>query len=156
MSKETGDIKILQENLSSIRKIAGWTTQDLGEKIGVTKQTVSNLENQKTEMTLTQYIAIRTVLDYEAENNKTNEILPQALQLLLDNTEEKVSEEDYQKMRQAVATLAAACAGGASIAGLVPFSNGIYMACMGATIGTPKKNSKNRLDTKPWLKKILD
>ena len=70
MALESNDIKKLQVNLSSIRKIAGWTAQDLGKKIGVTKQTISNLENQKTEMTVTQYIAIRTVLDYEIENNK--------------------------------------------------------------------------------------
>lgn len=53
MALERNDIKKLQVNLSSIRKIAGWTAQDLGKKIGVTKQTISNLGNQKTEMTLT-------------------------------------------------------------------------------------------------------
>ena len=46
-------IKRLQQNLLAIRKFAGWTTENLGEQIGVTKQTISNLENGKTEMTLT-------------------------------------------------------------------------------------------------------
>lgn len=55
------------EPLSSIRKIAGWTAATLGDKIGVTKQTISNLENQKSPMTFTQYIAIRAVLDAEVE-----------------------------------------------------------------------------------------
>jgi len=54
-------IKRLQQNLSSIRKIAGWTAEVLGEKIGVTKQTISNLENRKSAMNFTQYIAIRSV-----------------------------------------------------------------------------------------------
>ena len=60
-------INRLQENLSSIRKIAGWTAEVLGNKIGVTKQTISNLENNKTPMNFTQYIAIRSVLDAEIE-----------------------------------------------------------------------------------------
>ena len=65
-------INRLQENLSSIRKIAGWTAEVLGNKIGVTKQTISNLENNKTPMNFTQYIAIRSVLDAEIEQNKEN------------------------------------------------------------------------------------
>ena len=47
-------ISFLQDNLSSVRKIAGWTTEEFGDKIGVTKQTISNLENKKTAMTRTQ------------------------------------------------------------------------------------------------------
>lgn len=69
-------INRLQQNLSSIRKIAGWSAETLGNKIGVTKQTISNLENKKTPMTFTQYIAIRAVLDAEIETNKDNEALP--------------------------------------------------------------------------------
>ena len=38
-------INRLQKNLSSIRKIAGWTAEVLGNKIGVTKQTISNLDS---------------------------------------------------------------------------------------------------------------
>ena len=68
-------INRLQENLSSIRKIAGWTAEVLGNKIGVTKQTISNLENKKTPMNFTQYIAIRSVLDAEIEQNKENKVL---------------------------------------------------------------------------------
>ena len=65
-------INRLQKNLSSIRKIAGWTAEVLGNKIGVTKQTISNLENKKTPMNFTQYIAIRSGLDAEIEQNKEN------------------------------------------------------------------------------------
>ena len=71
--KKQKQIKLLQQNLCSIRKIAGWTTQQLGEKIGLTKQTISNLENNKTPMTLTQYIAIRAVLDFEMQTNPNKE-----------------------------------------------------------------------------------
>ena len=62
MNNNPPQIQYLQENLQSIRKIAKWTAEDLGKKIGVTKQTISNLENNRTRMNLTQYIAILTVL----------------------------------------------------------------------------------------------
>lgn len=78
-------INRLQKNLSSIRKIAGWTAEVLGNKIGVTKQTISNLENKKTPMNFTQYIAIRSVLDAEIEQNKENKVLPQVIAILLDS-----------------------------------------------------------------------
>ena len=61
------DITKLQNNLLLIRNAGGWTAEVFGDMIGVTKQTISNLENKKTEMTKTQYIAIRAVLDYEME-----------------------------------------------------------------------------------------
>ena len=78
-------ISLLQDNLSSVRKIAGWTTEELGDKIGVTKQTISNLENKKTKMTRTQYIAIGTVLKYEVSSNKNAEVLAYVIGILLDS-----------------------------------------------------------------------
>lgn len=76
------------KNLSAVRKIAGWTSEQLGEKIGVTKQTISNLENEKTKMTLTQYIAIRSIIDYEIQTNKENSVLPQVVEVLLNHYDE--------------------------------------------------------------------
>ena len=62
------DVEKLQNNLLLIRKAGGWSAEEFGDMIGVTKQTISNLENKKTKMTKTQYIAIRAVLDYEIAN----------------------------------------------------------------------------------------
>jgi transcriptional regulator with XRE-family HTH domain len=91
--KRDKQIKRLQQNLLSIRKIAGWTAQQLGDKIGVTKQTISNLENGKTDMNFAQYIAIRAILDYEIETNKENDILPKVITILLDKSDE-INDED--------------------------------------------------------------
>jgi DNA-binding XRE family transcriptional regulator len=90
-------IRMLQQNLASIRRIAGWTAEVLGSKIGVTKQTISNLGNQKSAMNFTQYIAIRSVIDAEIENNKENEVLPKVMVLLLDS-EDQIDEYDYSKV----------------------------------------------------------
>ena len=56
-------IEKLQKNLQAIRQAGGWTAEEFGNMIGVTKQTVRNLENHVTDMTKTQYIATRTVLE---------------------------------------------------------------------------------------------
>ncbi|WP_313970673.1 transcriptional regulator [uncultured Streptococcus sp.] len=64
---------ILQNNLKAIRLILNWTSLDLGNLIGVTKQTISNLENQNNRLTKLHYIALRTVIDFEIENLKTTD-----------------------------------------------------------------------------------
>ena len=150
MALETFDIKKLQQNLSSIRKIAGWTAQDLGNKIGVTKQTISNLENQKTEMTLTQYIAIRTVLDYEIDNNKSNEVLPQVVHILLDVPDNEISDEEHKRINQAVTTLAAASVGGIGLASLVSVSAGLLGGIAGLTL------TNTAVGAALWMKKLME
>lgn len=66
MKEYTGsEVERLQDNLALIRKAGGWSAEEFGDMIGVTKQTISNLENKKTPLSKTQYIAIRAVLDYE-------------------------------------------------------------------------------------------
>ena len=104
-------IQLLQQNLSSIRKIAGWTAEQLGERIGVTKQTISNLENSKVPMSLTHYIAIRSVLDYEIETNRENVVLPQVISILVDKGAD-LEEDSYTEIRETVNTVAASASNG--------------------------------------------
>lgn len=106
------NIKKLQMNLLSIRKIAGWTAEGLGDRIGVTKQTISNLETGKTKLTQTQYIAIRAVLDYEMQINKDNTVLAQVIDILLNNSDDDLDEEKERNIRSAIETVAATAAGG--------------------------------------------
>ena len=54
-------IQIMQDNLCDLRKVAGWTAETLAGKLGITKQTISNLENQKVKLSRIQYIAIRAI-----------------------------------------------------------------------------------------------
>lgn len=141
-------IKKLQQNLSSIRKIAGWTAEVLGHKIGVTKQTISNLENQKTPMSFTQYIAIRSVLDYEINSNKENEVLPKVVALLLDSGDE-LDDDNYSKVQDVAGTVAASAAGGTPTAKLggvyalltasLPLIAPIVIAILGTTSHWSKK-----------------
>ena len=74
----------LQSNLATIRKVAGWTSDQLGEEIGVTRQTISNLEKNRTPLTKTQYLAIRTVLNQEILTGN-NPALATVLKTLVDD-----------------------------------------------------------------------
>lgn len=89
------EIAKLQNNLLLIRKAGGWSAEEFGEMIGVTKQTISNLENKKTAMSKIQYIAIRAVLDYEINEHPENKVLTSAVNLSLNS--ENLSDTDIKK-----------------------------------------------------------
>lgn len=141
-------ISLLQQNLSVIRKVAGWTTEDLGNRIGVTKQTISNIENKKTKLTLTQYIAIRAVLDYEIQSNPGNVALAQVVDVLL-NKDGEFSDEEEKKISDAVEIISSAAAGGAGAAVLAGTAAALFGAItpiVGAAIA----------GSSVWMPKVLD
>lgn len=73
-----------QENLGIIRKVAGWTTQELADELGVARQTVSNLETGKSPMTKLQYLALRTVFNTEIAGRE-NRDLAKVIKTLVDD-----------------------------------------------------------------------
>ncbi|WP_087369036.1 helix-turn-helix transcriptional regulator [Faecalibacterium sp. An192] len=91
----------LQVNLQLIRQAGGWSLSQFGNLLGVSKQTVCNLENGTTKLSKLQYVGIRTILDYEISQHPENKLLPHAIYVLLDSDE--TTEEDVQKIKQAVA-----------------------------------------------------
>ena len=76
------EMQIMQDNLCDLRKIAGWTAEVLAGKLGVTKQTISNIENQKVKISTIQYIAIRAVFECELASNPGNTTLRKVLGVL--------------------------------------------------------------------------
>lgn len=74
--------QIMQDNLCELRKIAGWTAETLAGKLGITKQTISNLENQKVKLSRVQYIAIRSVFECEVVMSKDNTTLRKVMGVL--------------------------------------------------------------------------
>lgn len=90
---EQDKIRRMQENLSVIRNVARWTTERLGEEIGVSRQTINSLEHGKTTMTKTQYLALRAVFNNEAMVNE-NTALAQVIQSLVDEPVEEGHLED--------------------------------------------------------------
>jgi transcriptional regulator with XRE-family HTH domain len=74
-----------QKNLNTLRKIAGWSAEDLGRELDVTRQYISKIETGKSKMSVIQYIAFRTVFELEIQtNNKTGPIIAEALKVLVD------------------------------------------------------------------------
>ena len=76
------EIQIMQDNLCELRKIAGWTAETLAGKLGITKQTISNLENQKVKLSRVQYIAIRSVFDPPVAMSRDNTTLRKVMGVL--------------------------------------------------------------------------
>ena len=76
----------MQNNLLLIRRTVGWTAEEFGEKIGVTRQTINNIESGRNKLTKTQYIAMRSVLDAEmAQAPEDTEMLKVLLDVLVDH-----------------------------------------------------------------------
>ena len=150
LKKCTGfEIEKLTQSLPSIRKIAGWSSEDLGELIGVTKQTISNIETRKSTMSKTQYIAIRTIIDYEIAEHPENELLGKVVAILLDSED---TPEDKQKAKATIEMLdktsKAAISSGA-LAGV-----GALLAVLANPVVAPAIGSAILASSK-WLKKII-
>lgn len=163
------DEEKLQKYLPLIRSAAGWTAEELGNKIGVTKQTISNLENQKTKMSKTQYLAIQMVISQRIATSLDDPTLSNIMKLMMNTDEEQpinydaipqamavvediekemptTTSEIYDHSKKGIigTTVGAAGAIGSAIAmlGLGPAS-AISAAVLGATIA-------------PWLTKALN
>lgn len=61
------DLETFRKNLVNIRHILGITAKELGEKIGVTRQTINNIESGRNKLNLTQFLAIKYVFEHELE-----------------------------------------------------------------------------------------
>lgn len=88
------EILRMQENLLLIRRTVGWTAEAFGESIGVTRQTINNIEAGRNKLTKTQYIAMRSVLDAEINQHPDEtEMLRLLLDVLVDSPEKYSSDE---------------------------------------------------------------
>lgn len=88
------EIARMQQNLLLIRRTVGWTALEFGEKIGVTRQTINNIESGRNKLTKTQYIAMRSVLDAEIYRSpQDTEMLKILLDMLIDSPEKYNDEE---------------------------------------------------------------
>ena len=92
------EIERLQKYLLLIRRTVGWSAEEFGERIGVTRQTINNIEAGRNKLTKTQYIAMRSVLDAEiASFPSETEMLRLILDVFVDNPD-NYKEEDREKL----------------------------------------------------------
>lgn len=95
---------IMQDNLSHLRRIAGWSTGEFAELLGITRQTLHNLENKKVRLTRMQYIALRAIFECELPGNS---ILARVMCLLFHATPSVYAVCDEAEIHAALSAVAA-------------------------------------------------
>ena len=99
-------ISRLGEVLGLARQSLGWSTERLAVEIGVTRQTVNNLESGRGRLSKTQYMALRCLFDDEMENHPDEtEMLATLLEVFVDHPE-KYDEDKRKQIRDSIAVLA--------------------------------------------------
>lgn len=58
MEIQEKDIENFCKNLKNLRQAAGWTQEELANKVGVTRQTITGIENGKMLPSKTLFVAI--------------------------------------------------------------------------------------------------
>jgi DNA-binding XRE family transcriptional regulator len=92
------EIQRMQEHLLLIRRSIGWSADFLGEQIGVTRQTINNIESGRSKLTKTQYLAMRSIFDAEmAQSPEDTEMLRLLLTVLVDHPE-KLTDQERQEL----------------------------------------------------------
>lgn len=151
MGYNANAINTMQKYLSILRKVNGWTTEELGKRIGVTKQTISNLENNKVTMSKTQYIALRTVFEYEVRIVNTNMTLKRILCLLF--YEDNKSIKENKDIFEVLENIAAAAAGGISGKQLSLLS--MTLLSSSKIAGANNLNLEMNVEPYKWLEEII-
>lgn len=80
----------MQTSLKQIRQVLGFGVQEFSELIGLTRQTINNLETKKNKMSSTQYIAICALIDNYTKDK--SELLSAILNILASNDEEYIND----------------------------------------------------------------
>ena len=120
--KGNKEVKIQMQNLGfylpNIRDGFNWTLEDLGERLGVSKQTILNIEKmarknveentegkeiEKDCMTYAQYVTLRLIIENEIllllkKDKKMAECIKFILYVLVDEDMEKLDEEDRKEI----------------------------------------------------------
>lgn len=92
------EIQRMQDNLLLIRRAIGWTASEFGEQIGVTRQTINNIESGRNKLTKIQYIAMRSVIDAEiVKHQEETKMVKILLDMLIDHPE-NYSKADYNEL----------------------------------------------------------
>ena len=79
-----------QSSMRAIRLLMGYSVNELADYIGVTRQTINNLETGKSKMSVVQFLALASVVD---NYTQTSGELYQAIESVLDGNGKRISTE---------------------------------------------------------------
>lgn len=138
MTTEEREIGELQKNLEMLRKLFGWTAEQVGNRLGVTKQTVLNLEHGKPVMSKIQYIAIRTVMETEAmsREGEEKENLLKVLSIVF-NEDKSITKEQREKAIDAAKVVSTATAAGVGITAMGVLTGSLTALGIGSVVVNP-------------------
>ena len=84
----------LRSILLYVRRILGWSAVTLGDKLGISRQSINKIESGKSGLSRTEYLLLRRVLDDEmAATQDEQSMLPIVLEVLVDHPENYTEEE---------------------------------------------------------------
>lgn len=63
-------IENFQISMRSIRLLMGYSIMKMAEYVGVTRQTINNLESSKSQMSIMQFLSISAVVDNYIVSNR--------------------------------------------------------------------------------------
>ena len=142
------EIVRMQRHLLLIRRAVGWTAEEFGQRIGVTRQTINNIESGRNRLTKTQYIAMRSVLDAEMlqSPDEDTEMLRLLLDALVDHPENYTAEERERVLEKANMLAPSILAGATSrakvskqwlkdVGALAGLSAGALLGALGVGVG---------------------
>ena len=147
------EMQIMQDNLCDLRKIAGWTAEVLAVKLGITKQTISNIENQKVKISTIQYIAIRAIFECELASNSSNTTLRKVMGVLF-QAMPPVYSSRKEDIRAAMISIASISAAGLS--GLQLHSSATALLAPLGNAAVQMSNSHTGEPSLKWLQRHLN
>ena len=93
------EIELFRKNMLILRKLSGWTAEQLGNKVNKSKQSIINIERNNASLTKNNYLLLRRAFDIEADERaeKGDMVLRQAMNILLNPEETKDEDDDCQE-----------------------------------------------------------
>lgn len=88
----------LEKQLLLIRRSLGWSATVLGDKLGVSRQTVNNIESGRTHMSKTEYLLLRRVLDDEINRSSEETKMVKTILLVAVDHPEICSDEERKEI----------------------------------------------------------
>lgn len=154
------EIERLQDKLLLIRRTVGWTAEEFGDRIGVTRQTINNLEAKRNKLTKTQYIAIRAILDAEmVQSPEDTEMLRCLLDVFVDNPD-KYDKKDREELLEKANMLTPSILAGTTTRKavskeLVGIAGAMGIMSLAAISAIPIVGAGVAVGTSAWLAKAL-
>ena len=98
-----------KQNYAIIRKSAGWSADKIASMLGVSRQTINNIEHrEKYELTKSLYIASRALVENEIRNNPEDMIMTKLIMDAFVDKRDNYNEEERQEIKKNAEKLALA------------------------------------------------